>query len=69
MKARNAVKTYEIQVSNYFDAESVEDAILQMAAWLTDNAYTAGYRVIWQREESSFVDAESINVNNYWRNA
>jgi hypothetical protein len=54
------MSTYEIQVSNRFEAETVEDAVLQMVAWLDDNAAKAGYRVIFQQEESTFVDAEDM---------
>jgi hypothetical protein len=55
-----SMSTYEIQVSNRFEAETVEDAVLQMVAWLDDNAAKAGYRVIFQQEESTFVDAEDM---------
>lgn len=54
------MNTYEIQVSNHFEAETVEDAVLQMVAWLDDYAAKAGYRVILQQEESTFIDAEMI---------
>jgi hypothetical protein len=60
------MQTYEVQVSNFFDAESAEDAVAQMVAWLIDNAHKAGYRVIHQPEESSFMDAEDV-LGNYGR--
>lgn len=51
-------KEYEISVSNRFFAESHEDAVAQMASWLADNAYVAGYRVNEIDGESRFIDAE-----------
>ena len=51
-------KEYEIFVSNRFFAESHEDAVAQMASWLADNAYVAGYRVNEIDGESRFIDAE-----------
>lgn len=62
------MRTYEVRVSNFFDAESAEDAVSQMVAWLIDNAHKAGYRVVHQQEESSFMDAEDV-LSGYGRNA
>lgn len=53
-------KEYEISVSNRFFAESHEDAVLQMAAWINDSAYTAGYRVA---EIDSMSGNTSVEVN------
>jgi hypothetical protein len=53
-------KGYEVTVSNIFSAESHEDAVLQMAAWLSDEAYRAGYRVTEIDGESKFIDAEHL---------
>lgn len=39
------LKTYDVSVSNTFDAVSVEDAVMQMVVWLQDHAGSAGYRV------------------------
>lgn len=50
---------YEVSVHNFFTAESPEDAVLQMAAWLADNAYQAGYRVKTDDGEA-FIDAEEL---------
>ena len=53
---------YTIRVSNIFEAESFEDAVLQMVAWLDENAYAAGYRVDNNSTgESRFIDAERLN--------
>lgn len=62
------MKTYEVRVSNFFDAESPEDALRQMVAWLDDNAHKAGYRIIHIPEESSFMDAEDV-LGDYGRDA
>lgn len=52
---------YRISVSNIFEAESFEDAVLQMVAWLHENAYAAGYRVENHATgESRFIDAERV---------
>lgn len=60
---------YFVSVSNTFEAESPEDAVAQMAAWLTDYAYAAGYRVINDSDSSApalFIDAESIDFDKLW---
>ena len=58
---------YQVQVSNTFEAETPEEAVQQMACWLVDCAFVAGYRVFlvnpdtFEREEQSlFIDAEKI---------
>ena len=54
---------YTVSVSNVFEAECHEDAIMQMVAWLLDNAGQAGYRVL-KHEECAyeiFIDAEDID--------
>lgn len=54
---------FEVSVRNIFEADSAEDAVLQMAAWLSDYAYQIGYRV--ENENMSlFIDAEDINHGN-----
>ena len=53
------MRTYTVTVANTFDAHSPQDALQQMAAWLADYAYRAGYRVTCQDTgESVFLDAE-----------
>lgn len=59
------MSTYEVVVANYFDAESHEDAVLQMIAWLIDSAHEAGYRVTLLAEDadaevSRFIDADDL---------
>jgi hypothetical protein len=59
--------SYTVSVSNTFDADSPEDAIMQMICWLQESAHCAGYRVEWEaiiadmfRSCSTFIDAEAI---------
>lgn len=62
----NSEDQYEVSVSNYFDATSPEDAVSQMATWLSSEShpYRIGYRVTNQRTgQSVFVDAEDIDWN------
>ena len=63
----DTVRTYEVSVSNLFDATSPEDAMRQMVAWLNDHAPNAGYRVEWYAEDGAtmgtFIDGESIDWN------
>jgi hypothetical protein len=51
-------KTYEISVSNYFDADDPEDAVRQMVAWLVDQAHTAGYRVNFYEDTEDACPSE-----------
>ncbi len=58
---------YTVAVSNTFEADSFEDALQQMVAWITEYAYSAGYRISWTEEvdgirqdKSVFVDAERV---------
>lgn len=58
---------YTVAVSNTFEADSFKDALEQMVAWITDYAYSAGYRISWTEEvdgirqdKSVFVDAERV---------
>lgn len=37
--------TYTVSVENIFTADSPQDAVRQMVAWLDDHAGEAGYRV------------------------
>ena len=62
-----AENSYTVSVSNIFDADSPEDAIMQMIAYLQDQAHCSGYRVEWEsivsdmfRSHSVFIDAEAI---------
>jgi hypothetical protein len=62
-----AENSFTISVSNTFDAESPEDAIMQMICWLQESAHCAGYRVEWEsvvsdmfRTHSVFIDAEAM---------
>lgn len=54
--------SYVVTVSNIFDATSKEDAVLQMAEWLAENARAAGYRVAAEDDptDTAFIDAERI---------
>lgn len=52
---------YTVQVSNIFEADSPEDAVLQMASWLIDWAYEAGYRVYGPDGIERFLDASDCN--------
>ena len=54
-------KNYLVRVECFFDAVSPEDAVAQMAAWLFDESYNAGYRVIEEGEDSIYVDASDID--------
>jgi hypothetical protein len=58
---------YTVAVSNTFEADSFKDALEQMVAWITECAYSAGYRISWTEEvdgirqdKSVFVDAERV---------
>ena len=64
---------YTVRVANTFEAESPEDAVIQMAEWLAENARLAGYRArplartaLHVRVESKatgdsvFLDAERV---------
>lgn len=54
---------YHVSVSNTFEATSPEDAVVQMAEWLSEVARQAGYRVEWVDDNgphSDFFDAEKI---------
>ena len=54
---------YTVSIANIFEAESHEDAIMQMAEWLTAHggANQGGYRSTnADTGESVFIDAERI---------
>jgi hypothetical protein len=58
---------YTVALSNTFEADSFKDALEQMIAWVSDYAYSAGYRISWTEEvdgvrqdKSVFVDAERL---------
>jgi hypothetical protein len=59
---------YTVSLSNKFEADSFLDAVQQMIAWVSDYAYSAGYRISWtenivdgvRNERSVFVDAEKL---------
>ena len=58
---------YTVSLSNTFEADSFKDALKQMVAWVSDYAYSAGYRISWteyvdnvREDKSVFVDAERI---------
>jgi hypothetical protein len=55
---------YKVSVSCMFDADNPEDAVRQMAAWISDEAYSAGYRVDPPGEDSFFIDADTIDWSN-----
>lgn len=52
---------YKVTVSCIFEAASPEDAVAQMVGWISDNAYSAGYRVYPPGEDSIFIDADDID--------
>ena len=62
---------YTVSLSNKFEADSFLDAVQQMIAWVSDYAYSAGYRISWtenivdgvRNERSVFVDAEKLFGN------
>jgi hypothetical protein len=63
---------YTIALSNTFEANSFKDALEQMVAWVSDNAYSAGYRISWtevvdgqENDRSVFVDAERVLDTNF----
>jgi hypothetical protein len=52
---------YNVTISNSFDADSPEDALRQMVAYLVDYAPQAGYRVTnMDTAASVFLDAEDV---------
>ena len=58
---------YTVALSNTFEADSFEDALRQMVAWVVDYACVAGYRISWtevvdgiREDRSVFVDAERV---------
>lgn len=52
---------YTVSVSSIFEADNPEDAVMQMAAWLDEYAYFAGYRVDNNDKNLSFfIDAEIL---------
>ena len=58
---------YTVSLSNTLEADSFKDALEQMVAWVSDYAYSAGYRISWteyidgiREDKSVFVDAERI---------
>jgi hypothetical protein len=58
---------YTVSLSNTFEADSFKDALEQMVAWVSDYAYSAGYRISWteyidnvREDRSVFVDAEKL---------
>lgn len=52
---------YIVTVSCIFAATSHEDAVKQMAAWITDSAYKVGYRSENpETGESRFIDLERL---------
>lgn len=55
---------WEVRVANTFEAESAEEAVRLMVAWVVDWAHTAGYRV-WNLDtgDSEFIDADDIDFN------
>jgi hypothetical protein len=53
--------TYEVSVACVFEADSPEDAVRQMVAWVSEQAHMAGYR--WERFNpgaTGFIDAEDL---------
>lgn len=58
------MNTYTVSV-DYFaaDAESPEDAVRMMIAWLDDYLTVAGYRVESADGTSVFIDAETLDLD------
>jgi hypothetical protein len=52
-------KEYTVTIACNFEADSPEDAVKQMAAWLDDYCYKAGYRVT-DGKDKWFIDAERL---------
>lgn len=61
------MKTYEVRISEVFDAESAEDAVRQMVEFLRTDAGTTLYDVRIH-EPWSMVDAEDA-LSGYGRDA
>ena len=59
------MQEFKVNVSNIFEAESAEDAVAQMVAWLDENCYHAGYRVSINmprvNDSGIFIDADNID--------
>ena len=56
--------TYIVELANEFNADTPEGAVGQMAAWVSDYGYEAGYRVTCLETGTSvFIDAESIDFD------
>ena len=58
-------KRFCVTVANIFYAETPEDAVLQMAEWLAENARFAGYRVECEDGSNRFIDAEKVYSGPY----
>jgi hypothetical protein len=56
--------TYEVSVSNYFDADDPEDAVRQAIAWLVDYAPSVGYRVT--REYTDEYIGDDLRAPDTW---
>lgn len=55
---------YIVEIRNVFEADSPEEAVGQMATYLVDNAYQAGYRVYSEDENDirgTFIDADDVD--------
>ncbi len=55
------MREFKVTVSCIFDADSPEQAVALMAAWLADESYHVGYRVYPPGEDSIFIDADTID--------
>lgn len=53
---------YEVSIVNIFTAETPQDAVAQMVAWLDDNAAQGGYRVV-SDDGSEFIDAGRLGLD------
>jgi hypothetical protein len=55
---------YQVELTNVFEADSHEDAVIQFIGWALDNATTAGYRVFPYTNtgpgNSLFIDGEDV---------
>ena len=56
---------YEVTIGNIFDADTPEDAVKQMVAWLDESAANGGYRAtsVLRPSDTVFIDAEDLD----WR--
>lgn len=53
--------TYQVSLSNTFEADSPQDAVAQFVVWAIDNAHRTMHRVTnVDTDESWLIDAEDV---------